>query len=54
MSCYLETKKDNFQFGSDEIRFYHRFTPFTKLLQPAPLPFQTFVETTNFDKITVI
>jgi hypothetical protein len=53
MSCYLETKPTEFPFGSDEIRFYHRFAPFNKLPQPSPLMYQTFIETTNFSKLTV-
>ena len=53
MYCYLETKPEEFPFGSNEIRFYHRFGPFNKLPQPSPLLYQTFVETTNFAKLTV-
>jgi hypothetical protein len=48
-----EQLPQQYPFGSDELRFYHRLYPFHKLSQPAPLYYAYYLESTNFPSITV-
>lgn len=45
--------KPDYPFGTDELRFYHRFYPFYKLTQPNALWHTSFQETTGFATVPV-